>query len=128
MLENPIDPQSSQEMTNRSLNGVTQAILRALTHLALLVGLTTGRQVISKLMQKGQHGDEIQLGELLWQHLRADLRSLHRSLGRNIDECFLTVHLLLRDLYLQSGKRISIKHERGLGYHWGKCPSFKLVR
>ena len=96
--------QTPAEMTHRQLTGVTQAALRALTHLALLVGITNGPQVIAGLVQHRPQGDATQLGAFLWQHLRADLFALHRSLGRNFEESLLALHLLVRDLYLRLGR------------------------
>ena len=43
------------------------------------------------------------LAEFLWQHLRADLLSLQAALGLNVEECLLTLHILIRELYLHSG-------------------------
>lgn len=113
VLHSPQDRLSSPnpEMANRSLNSVTQAVLRTLTHLALLVGLTAeSLKTISALVQDGpQNGVENNLREFLWQHLRADLFVLQRALGRNLEECLITMHLLLRDLYLNPGAKIDYR-------------------
>ena len=102
MLGDPRARHVGQPVTYRQLNGISQSLLRTLTHLSLLVGLHSAPEAVAAIVHSNcQRGE--QLAEFLWQHLRADLLSLQAALGHNEEECLLTLHLLLRALYLQTG-------------------------
>ena len=71
-------------------------------HLSLLVGLHTAQGAVAAIVHNRSQPEE-QLAEFLWQHLRANLLSLQAALGYNMEDCLLTLHLLIRDLYLHPG-------------------------
>ena len=102
MLGDPRDRLVGQLATYRQMNSISQSLLRALTHLSLLVDLHSAPEAISAIVHSSSLRGE-QLAEFLWQHLRADLLSLHAALGHNVEECLLTLHLLIRELYLHTG-------------------------
>ena len=102
MLGDPRVRLVGQPATYRQLNGISQSLLRSLTHLSLLVGLHSAPEAVATIVHSSDQRGE-QLAEFLWQHLRADLLSLQAALGNNLEECLLTLHLLIRDLYLNPG-------------------------
>ena len=68
------------------------AIMRSLTHLSLLLGISVDAESITGMIQPAP----VDAGQFLWQHLRADIQTLSRALGRNADECCILLHLLIR--------------------------------
>ena len=102
VLGDPHARHAGQPATYRQLNGISQSLLRALTHLSLLVGLHSAPEAVAVIAHSSDQRGE-QLAEFLWQHLRSDLLSLQAALGHNVEECLLTLQLLIRDLYLHTG-------------------------
>ena len=68
------------------------AVMRSLTHLSLLLGISVDAESITGMIQPAP----ADAGQFLWQHLRADVQTLSRALGRNADECCILLHLLIR--------------------------------
>ena len=97
------------DATHRTLNGIAVSALRALTDLSLLVGSSVDSASIAAMISPAPTGE---VGLFLRQHLRADMRSLERALGRNLDECCIFMHLLLRQMLTSHCPGIDIKEHR----------------
>ncbi len=83
------------DATHRTLNGIAVSVLRALTDLSMLVGSSVDAASIAAMISPAPTGE---VGQFIRQHLRADMRSLSRALGRNMDECCIFMHLFLRQM------------------------------
>ena len=82
------------EATFRSFSSTSMAIMRSLTHLSLLLGISVDPQTVTGMIQPAP----ADAGQFLWQHLGADIQTLSRALGRNADECCILLHLLIRNM------------------------------
>ncbi|XP_078081772.1 E3 ubiquitin-protein ligase rnf213-alpha-like isoform X2 [Mustelus asterias] len=82
---------------DRQMSPVAFLLLRALTHVSLMLGTVRHHQIIGGMI----HPRVPNVAEFLWQHLELDLNQLGKSLGKNIDETATCIHLLIDDLLNQ---------------------------
>lgn len=81
------------EAQNRECSLAQSCILRLCTHLAMLQGAIRDQQGISAMIQPPVQN----VYEFLWQHLEKDLDTLEKTLGLNVDDAAIIIHLVLSD-------------------------------
>ncbi|KAM6394866.1 E3 ubiquitin-protein ligase rnf213-alpha-like [Rhynochetos jubatus] len=91
ILESPALRRNELE---RCLSPACVALVRALLHSSLLLGIHTDKEGILCLMKKKPKDVE----EFFWGHLRKDMECLAEALSRNVEDAVLTVHLFLQHL------------------------------
>ncbi|XP_072299402.1 E3 ubiquitin-protein ligase rnf213-alpha-like [Eucyclogobius newberryi] len=94
ILGDPRRRDSPDMLDSKSLSPVPFAVVRMVTHMAMLFGLCKNRQIISRII-KPQVADP---GEFLLDHLREDQKRLIKSLGKGADDTVSSVHLIISSL------------------------------
>ncbi|XP_072299387.1 E3 ubiquitin-protein ligase rnf213-alpha-like [Eucyclogobius newberryi] len=94
ILGDPRRRDSPDMLDSKSLSPVPFAVVRMVTHMAMLFGLCENRQIISGII-KPQVADP---GEFLLAHLREDQEHLIKSLGKGADDTVSSVHLIISSL------------------------------
>ncbi|KAI1886440.1 hypothetical protein AGOR_G00195780 [Albula goreensis] len=86
------DASRRSDAPDRERNLAEWSVLRLFTHLALLLGAGPHLQAVRAMI----HPQVQDVREFLWQHLERDMEVLGRTLGQNMDNTALTIHLLLQ--------------------------------
>ncbi|XP_034046727.1 E3 ubiquitin-protein ligase rnf213-alpha [Thalassophryne amazonica] len=94
ILGDPSRRDSPDMLDTKSLSPVSFNIARMLTHMAMLLGISSHTQSISNII-KPQVPDT---GTFLVAHLLKDMEHLIRSLGKGTDDTVNTLHLVIRSL------------------------------
>ncbi|KAK7926008.1 hypothetical protein WMY93_008318 [Mugilogobius chulae] len=94
ILGHPRRRNSPDMLDTKSLPPVPFALIRMVTHMAMLFGLHNNTQVISTMI-KPQVADP---GEFLFAHLREDQKQLIKFLGKGADDTVSSVHLIVSRL------------------------------
>ncbi|KAM9716156.1 E3 ubiquitin-protein ligase rnf213-beta [Menidia menidia] len=79
------------EAPERQLTPSESAVLRLLTHLALLQGAATHQRSVEEAV----HPRPVDLLGFLWKHLEKDLAVLAGTLGQNREDAAVVIHLIL---------------------------------
>ncbi|XP_041073022.1 E3 ubiquitin-protein ligase rnf213-alpha-like isoform X2 [Carcharodon carcharias] len=79
---------------DRQMTPVAFLLLRALTHVSMMLGAVHHHQIIGEMIKSRVPN----VSEFLWQHLEADLNQLGKSLGKNIDDTATCIHLVIDGL------------------------------
>uniref|UniRef100_UPI00398F666A E3 ubiquitin-protein ligase rnf213-alpha-like isoform X2 n=1 Tax=Pristiophorus japonicus TaxID=55135 RepID=UPI00398F666A len=79
---------------DRQMTPVAFLLLRALTHVSLMLGTIHHQQIIGEMIKPRVQN----VSEFLWQHLEKDLDQLGKSLGKNIDDTATCIHLVIDNL------------------------------
>ncbi|XP_064180420.1 E3 ubiquitin-protein ligase rnf213-alpha-like [Anguilla rostrata] len=94
ILGDPSRRGDGDALDTRNLPPVAFAVLRLLTHLALLLGAAADPQCVSQIIRPSVQDP----GAFLMQHLRKDLEQLTQTLGLGADDTVTAIHLLLSSL------------------------------
>ncbi|KAJ8362842.1 hypothetical protein SKAU_G00116730, partial [Synaphobranchus kaupii] len=94
ILGDPSRRDNPEALDTRNVSPVPFAILRMLTHLAMLLGVSAEPQSLGGIIVPPVQDP----GVFLMQHLQKDLEQLTQTLGLGVDDTVSTVHLLLRSL------------------------------
>ncbi|XP_032900200.1 E3 ubiquitin-protein ligase rnf213-alpha-like isoform X1 [Amblyraja radiata] len=100
---------------DRQMTPVAFLLLRTLTHVSMLLGTVHHHQIIKEITRPAVSN----VSSFLWDHLKKDLDQLGKSLGKNIDEVAICIHLVVDRLLNQPEERsmrwnevLSSKQER----------------
>ncbi|XP_014379404.2 E3 ubiquitin-protein ligase RNF213-like [Alligator sinensis] len=104
----------------RDLPPASVCLARVLLHSSMLLGTFTERQSVLNLMKEKPEVAE----EFFQEHLEKDITFLAESLGRNIDDATIIVHLFLRYLLDSTeDEEMTVKsmHEKEDRKNWESC-------
>ncbi|XP_021363666.1 E3 ubiquitin-protein ligase rnf213-alpha-like isoform X2 [Mizuhopecten yessoensis] len=77
----------------RKMSQITCAILRLLTHVAMLLGTNQNVSVIGRMIKPNIPDERVV--EFLLNHIKLDISSLQRVTGRSVDDVLLLIHKVL---------------------------------
>ncbi|XP_041350668.1 E3 ubiquitin-protein ligase rnf213-alpha-like [Gigantopelta aegis] len=80
--------------SERKLSGQACALLRLLTHAALLLGCDINLQAVSFMVQPTVQN----VCQFFWDHIQKDIEQLHRGLGKSVDDIFLILHFIFHQI------------------------------
>uniref|UniRef100_A0A3Q2ZUD4 RING-type E3 ubiquitin transferase n=1 Tax=Kryptolebias marmoratus TaxID=37003 RepID=A0A3Q2ZUD4_KRYMA len=94
----------------RQMTSAQSGVLRLLTHLAMLQGAVRNQRRVGDMI----HPRMSDVLGFLWKHLEKDVEVLGKSLGQNMDDTAVTVHLVLTRFPTGSrGERPDLSSKRG---------------
>ncbi|KAG7491231.1 hypothetical protein MATL_G00000820, partial [Megalops atlanticus] len=108
---------------DRQVSLAEWTVLRLCTHLALLLGAVRHHQGVSAVI----HPEVADVWEFLWEHLERDMEVLGRSLGQNVDNTAVTIHLVLQGLLQHATVAGSYQQGADLSSRQGRQRWEKLV-
>ncbi|MGH0135413.1 UNVERIFIED_CONTAM: hypothetical protein FKN15_035521 [Acipenser sinensis] len=76
---------------DRQMSPAAFSLLRLCTHIAMLLGAFRSKREISAMISPAVGNVE----QFLWRHIENDMEALGRSLGRNMDDTAVCVHLVI---------------------------------
>ncbi|XP_078257452.1 E3 ubiquitin-protein ligase rnf213-alpha-like isoform X1 [Rhinoraja longicauda] len=86
---------------DRQMTPVAFLLLRTLTHVSMMLGTVHHHQIIKEIIRPTVSN----VSNFLWAHLQKDLDQLGKSLGKNIDEVAICIHLVVDRLLNQPEER-----------------------
>ncbi|XP_041354588.1 E3 ubiquitin-protein ligase RNF213-like [Gigantopelta aegis] len=81
--------------SERKLSSQACALLRLLTHAALLLGCDVNTQAVSSMVQPPAVYD---VCLFFWNHIQKDIEQLHRCVGKSVDDIFLLLHFIFHQI------------------------------
>ncbi|CAL9693293.1 unnamed protein product [Knipowitschia caucasica] len=94
ILGDPGRRNSPDMLDTKSLSPVPFAVVRMITHMAMMFGLCNDAQMISTMIKPRV----VDPGKFLFAHLTEDQKHLTKSLGKGADDAVITVHLIISSL------------------------------
>ncbi|XP_058845777.1 E3 ubiquitin-protein ligase rnf213-beta isoform X2 [Acipenser ruthenus] len=76
---------------DRQMSPAAFSLLRLCTHIAMLLGAFRNKREISAMISPAVGNVE----QFLWRHIENDMEALGRSLGRNMDDTAVCIHLVI---------------------------------
>ncbi|KAL2078388.1 hypothetical protein ACEWY4_026073 [Coilia grayii] len=104
------------EAPNRQRSSAQSALLRVLTHLAMMLGAARNQQGIRQMITPPVR-DVI---EFLYNHLEKDMEVLGRTLDLNLDDTVIVIHLILNAAAKDSHQQRADLSSRQGREHWEK--------
>eukprot|EP00105_Crassostrea_gigas_P007927 XP_011422344.1 PREDICTED: E3 ubiquitin-protein ligase rnf213-alpha [Crassostrea gigas] len=86
-------PDASPE---RGLSPIECAIVRLFTHMAMYLGANINQQAIQSLIKPDLDADNVL--PFLWAHIEKDLLTIQRAVGRSVDDVYILIHSICRDM------------------------------
>nr|XP_022293483.1 E3 ubiquitin-protein ligase rnf213-alpha-like isoform X1 [Crassostrea virginica] len=80
----------------RSLSPVECAIVRLFTHMAMYLGANVNLQAIQSIIKPDLEVDNVL--PFLWAHIEKDLQTIQRAVGRSVDDVYILMHRICRDM------------------------------
>ncbi|XP_070580810.1 E3 ubiquitin-protein ligase rnf213-alpha-like [Ptychodera flava] len=100
ILGPPENRQDEKAVPEREMSATANAIIRLLTHAAMLGGSTKSPEDIAVLINPSIIATEVP--SFLWRHIERDVHLLTQACGKSVDDSYLIIHMILQEILKQT--------------------------